>query len=93
MLIENAIKHNVVSKKDPLTIRIFSENGASTSRLVVKNNLQPKESQEPSARLGLKNIQSRYDFLAGKDTVKILRDDHFTVKIPLIELVPAEATS
>jgi sensor histidine kinase YesM len=87
LLIENAIKHNVVSKRDPLTIRIYSENGQVPARLVIQNNLQPKESQEPSAKLGLKNIQSRYDFLAGKEAVKIEKDAHFTVKIPLLEVV------
>lgn len=87
LLIENAIKHNIVSKREPLTIRIFSENGQTPARLVIQNNLQPKESREPSARLGLKNIQSRYDFLAGKEAVQISKDDHFTVKIPLLEIV------
>ncbi len=87
LLIENAIKHNIVSKREPLTIRIYSENGQVPARLVIQNNLQPKESREPSARLGLKNIQSRYDFLAGKAAVQIVKDEHFTVKIPLLEVV------
>lgn len=89
ILIENAIKHNVVSRRDPLTIDIFAENGVSPNRLVVRNNLNPKTMTENSSRLGLKNIQSRYSFLTGEDSVSIVRDDHFTVKVPLIEMTPA----
>jgi len=92
ILIENAIKHNVVSKRDPLTIRVFAENGVVPSRLVVSNNLNPKTMTENSSRLGLKNIQSRYSFLTGADTVKIERDNHFTVRVPLIEMTPTAKT-
>jgi len=89
MLIENAIKHNLVSKRDPLTIRIFSENGDGPAKVVVANNLQPKENKEPSAGVGLRNIRSRYEFLSGENAIEIVQDKHFMVKIPLIELVPS----
>lgn len=80
MLIENAIKHNVISKKKPLTIRIYDEE----KYLVVENNLQKKETKEYSSNVGLKNIQSRYGFLTN-DKVEVLDDDKvFKVKIPLI---------
>ena len=80
MLIENAIKHNVISKKKPLTIRIYDEE----NYLVVENNLQKKETREYSSNVGLKNIQSRYGFLSG-DKIEIFEDEHtFKVKIPLI---------
>ena len=80
MLIENAIKHNVISNKKPLTIRIYDED----SHLVVENNLQKKESNEYSSNVGLKNIQSRYGFLgAGKIDV-IENEKIFKVRIPLI---------
>jgi len=82
MLIENAIKHNVVSGKSPLKIHIQSWNGSIT----VANNLQEKKIKEPSTYLGLKNIVKRYEFLSNKP-VEIKRTDHdFVVKVPLVEL-------
>jgi LytS/YehU family sensor histidine kinase len=82
MLIENAIKHNVVSGKAPLTIHIISRNGFIT----VTNNLQEKKVKEPSAYVGLKNIARRYEFLSSKP-VEITKTDHdFIVKVPLVQL-------
>ncbi|CAN5127452.1 hypothetical protein BH09BAC3_BH09BAC3_27780 [soil metagenome] len=82
MLMENAIKHNVVSKKNPLEIRIE----VIDSHIEVANNFQPKEVKEPSTNLGLQNIRNRYDFLVGKDAVSIRNGREFVVRIPLIEL-------
>ncbi len=82
MLIENAIKHNVVSRKNPLEIVLRSENGS----IEVTNNLQEKEIKEESTLTGLKNIQDRYLFLTERQ-VKIEKShSRFTVKIPLLEL-------
>lgn len=82
MLIENAIKHNVVSRKNPLEIELRSENGT----IEVTNNLQEKEIKEESTQTGLKNIQDRYLFLTERQ-VKIEKSpSRFTVKIPLLEL-------
>lgn len=82
MLIENAIKHNVVSRKNPLEIVLRSENGS----IEVTNNLQEKEIKEESTQTGLKNIQDRYLFLTERQ-VKIEKSpSRFTVKIPLLEL-------
>jgi sensor histidine kinase YesM len=80
LLIENAVKHNVIARKKPLYIAIFVEQ----DYLVVKNNLQKKESREYSSQLGLKNIKSRYAFLTDR-TMEILETKtEFIVKIPLI---------
>ncbi|NQU32349.1 MAG: histidine kinase [Bacteroidetes bacterium] len=80
MLVENAIKHNVISKKQPLTIRIL----IYENTIEVRNNLQPKRTNEYSSELGLKNIISRYQFLT-KRTVEVSQTDlEFSVKIPLI---------
>ncbi|NTV83089.1 MAG: histidine kinase [Bacteroidales bacterium] len=79
LLIENAVKHNVVSRKMPLWISIASEE----REIIVTNNLQPKEGQMGTG-VGLKNISSRYEFLTGRK-VKIHQDEHlFRVTIPLI---------
>lgn len=80
MLIENAIKHNIISKKKPLAIRIYDEE----NYLVVENNMQKKESKEYSSNVGLKNIQSRYGFLTDKRMEVIETEQLFKVKIPLI---------
>ncbi|WP_290799321.1 sensor histidine kinase [Flavihumibacter sp. UBA7668] len=81
LLIENAIKHNVLSKQFPLVIDI-SVNGNNS--LVVSNNLQIKAPVEPSTRIGLKNIQQRYELSTGK-TITVKQDEKiFSVYLPLI---------
>ncbi len=82
MLIENAIKHNVVSRKSPLTISIWLE----SDRLLIANNLQLKEVKEPSTKLGLQNIMSRYVFLSERKVIVREASDRFLVSIPLLTL-------
>lgn len=82
MLIENAIKHNVVSKEKPLKIRIVQEEGF----LTVENNLQEKLTFEKSTKVGLQNIINRYRLLT-EQQVEILRNEwSFKVKLPLLEV-------
>lgn len=82
MLIENAIKHNIVSKAKPLQISL-SANGREL--LTVKNNLQPKQLPEISSQIGLKNISQRYELITGKN-IEVQKDEHsFSVAIPLIQ--------
>lgn len=84
MLIENAVKHNVVSKNQPLHIKIYSEHGKS---LIVKNNLQHKPAEGKSTFTGLENIRSRYALLTNRDVDVIQTKNHFMVALPLVELV------
>jgi two-component system, LytTR family, sensor kinase len=80
LLMENAIKHNIVSAAKPLKIKVFAENG----HLVVRNNLQVKNQMIVSTGIGLQNIRNRYK-LFGDDEVKVDESgDSFTVSIPLI---------
>jgi two-component system, LytTR family, sensor kinase len=82
MLIENAIKHNIVSKARPLQISL-SANGREL--LMVKNNLQLKQLSETSSHIGLKNISQRYELITGKN-IEVEKDENsFTVAIPLIQ--------
>lgn len=81
MLIENAAKHNIVSRKKPLTISIKTED----EYLIVTNNLQKKQQKEYSSGMGLKNIKSRYSFLTHAEVEIIETDEIFAVKIPLIK--------
>lgn len=80
MLVENAVKHNIISAAHPLTIEIYRENGY----VVVRNNLQRKTTPESGAHFGLQSLVKRYKLL-GEHTVIIEESkDHFTVKIPLL---------
>lgn len=80
LLVENAIKHNVVAQDQPLHIRIFEEN----DRLVVENNKQLKTSLAHSTRIGLKNLMERYRLL-GNDDIQVFDDaKRFAVSIPLL---------
>jgi len=82
LLIENAIKHNQFSVDVPLTINIFLQDN---KWLVVRNNKNPKRTQEPGAQLGLKNIAQRYSLLSGNKPVIDNGSDYFEVKIPLMK--------
>ncbi|MCB0662140.1 MAG: histidine kinase, partial [Saprospiraceae bacterium] len=59
ILFENAIKHNIISKKNPLTIEVFTN---EDGKLVVRNNLQVKNNVMPGTKVGLENIKKRYAF-------------------------------
>jgi two-component system LytT family sensor kinase len=81
MLVENAIKHNVLSQSRPLTITIESKE----NYIYVENNFQPKEILEYSSGLGLKMIENRFAYLT-KHPVEIVKTEEvFLVKIPLID--------
>ncbi len=80
MLVENAIKHNIITKDDPLEIAIYVENNF----LIVRNRLQLKSSVEYSENIGLANIKQQYEILAGQKVDVSREDGFFTVKLPLI---------
>lgn len=83
MLIENAIKHNVVSRNRPLHIQVHA-NGNNT--IVVSNNLQLRDSVDNSTKIGLNNIIKRYWLVSGRN-VEVCKDDKsFTVTLPLLSL-------
>lgn len=81
ILMENAIKHNIVSSEKPLKIDVFADNG----RLVVSNNLQKKNQVNESTGIGLDNIRNRYKLLSDKKVIVTENGENFTVSIPLIE--------
>jgi two-component system, LytTR family, sensor kinase len=82
ILMENAIKHNIVSADKPLKIDVFAENG----RLVISNNLQKKNQVTESTGIGLENIRNRYKLLGNGQVEVIENENNFTVSIPLIEI-------
>jgi len=80
LLIENAIKHNVVSASEPLHIRIYG----SGEYLFVENNINLKTHVEPSSKMGLKNIEERYHLLCDHIPVIVQSPETFQIKIPLL---------
>ncbi|WP_051052798.1 sensor histidine kinase [Fulvivirga imtechensis] len=83
MLIENAIKHNIISEKRSLEVSI----AISDEYLIVSNSLnkRPEEPKEQSGS-GLENIRRRYRYFTDRE-IKIMRNaSHFTVEVPLIEM-------
>lgn len=81
LLIENAVKHNALSIKKPLSISISTID----SFLIVKNNFQPKSSKAESSNLGLDNIRSRYMLINGKEIIIQQKEDCFQVMLPIIK--------
>lgn len=80
-LLENAVKHNIVSPEKPLTISLRIEDNA----LVVQNNLQPKRILEHSSGLGLENLRKRYSYFS-TTAIQIDEDaSHFCVRLPIIK--------
>lgn len=81
VILENAIKHNIVNESKPLLIEIFSEG----QYLVVKNNLQPKISAPVSTGLGLKNLVKRYALITDMEPSFKVETNHYVARIPLID--------
>jgi two-component system LytT family sensor kinase len=80
LLLENAVKHNVVSTSKPLTINIYEEG----SYLIITNNVNPKEAIGKSTKIGLQNIADRYGLITEKG-VKIENNNKtFKVSLPLL---------
>jgi two-component system, LytTR family, sensor kinase len=80
VLIENAIKHNIIDKDKPLVIDLVTVG----DYLVVSNNLQIRKTVESSNKQGLERLKSLYGFLTDKPVIIEPADDRFSVKVPLI---------
>lgn len=80
ILIENALKHNVVDEQSPLVIEVISIG----DYLVVSNNLQVRSRVGSSNRQGLDNLRSLYRFLTEKPVIVDQTENRFAVKIPLL---------
>ena len=82
MVLENAIKHNVINEGNPLRIDIFSDNGW----LVVRNNIQPKISMSKSTGLGQKNMVKRYALISSMIPTFSVVTNYYEVKLPLLNV-------
>lgn len=88
ILVENAVKHNVISKSEPLHIEIYTN---EEGRVVVENRLNLKTLALNSTKTGLENIRKRYHYLSEK-SVEIIQNQHiFQVSVPLIQMTESES--
>ncbi len=81
ILVENAIKHNEISERFPLTIGITCENGW----LVVKNNINKIDSHLLSKKVGLKNLSERYNLITDKTPSFSVNNKEYIARIPIID--------
>ncbi|GMQ29828.1 sensor histidine kinase [Algoriphagus confluentis] len=80
LLVENVVKHNYFTRKEPLEVKVFCEGWT----LKIFNKKQPKKAVEVSTGIGLQNISDRYRFLHHE--IRILDEsDYFQVELPLID--------
>ena len=70
LLLENAVKHNVVTPSRPLKITVTEKDG----RILVTNNLQEKEVVRKSSGVGLENIRQRYALLSERQNLSGIND-------------------
>lgn len=81
LLVENAVKHNIVSSQQPLILEIFTATG---NKLVVNNNLQRKQLKEKSTRIGIQNIKSKYQLIKEKGFQVVEGERNFMVVLPML---------
>jgi tetratricopeptide (TPR) repeat protein len=81
MLIENAIKHNIISDEFPLYIRLYTQG----DWFVVTNTIKPRTNKLESTGVGIKNIQERYRIMSNKVPEFSLKNDIYIAKIPLLK--------
>ena len=80
LLLENAVKHNVITSDNPLEIKIYEDTGY----LVIENNVNPKASMGKSTKVGLKNINQRYSLITKRAVEIIQTNQKFKVRLPLL---------
>lgn len=80
LLLENAVKHNIVSGSQPLSLRIYEKD----NELIVENNLQVKQHVKKGSGVGLQNIASRYGLLSSRKMSISQDEEIFKVQIPML---------
>jgi sensor histidine kinase YesM len=81
ILLENAVRHNEISKRNPLEISIAT---TPDQTLVVSNTINKKFAPEPGAGVGLANLSNQYRILGDLDISIRKEDQKFIVEIPLL---------
>ena len=80
MLLENAVKHNLLSPQQPLKIKVYEQAGF----LVIENSLNFKESLGSKTGFGLNNIKERYALLSSIKMNIEKTENKFIIKLPLL---------
>ena len=80
MMIENAVKHNVVNSENQLRITVR----ADSRFITVSNNLNPKQQAGDANGMGLRNISRQYEMLFSRSVEAGKAGSEFVVRIPLI---------
>ncbi|HUM47758.1 MAG TPA: histidine kinase [Chitinophagales bacterium] len=81
LLVENAVKHNAISRDQPLLVYISAQDNTA---LLVTNNKTRSVKPTTSFRVGLENIHKRYSFFT-REKVKVIDEDKFLVHLPVIK--------
>ena len=81
LLVENAVKHNVVSPDQPLRLQLYTKD----HDLVITNNLQPRSKIMHSTGVGLENIRSKYKLLHQSEIRINKTEKDFTITLPLLK--------
>lgn len=83
-LIENAVKHNIISMQHPLQVEVYT---TSEDLLAVSNPIRPKKEECICNKIGLKNLQGRYQMLTGKSIRINNSNGYFVVSLPLSDIL------
>lgn len=89
VLVENAIKHNVITKKSPLTVSVTT---SGDGILTVSNAIRLKKEKEEGEGIGLANLAERYRLMWGREIAVSYTSDEFRVSLPLIKPENTETT-
>lgn len=82
ILIENVIKHNVISSEFPLVIEVSNDE----NHIIVSNGIHLKADVITSHEIGIKNLQARYRYLTSREVIISKTANKFEVKVPLLDL-------
>lgn len=80
LLVENAVKHNVVSDEEPLKINIRNDEKS----IIILNNKTATPNKTSSHKVGLDNIRKRYAFFTSQE-IEVNDEDYFEVKLPILK--------
>ena len=80
LCIENAVKHNIISKLKPLSITVKIDN----ETIIVENTLQTRNSEQPSTKIGLRTIRNHYAAITNREIKLHKTATAFVVELPLL---------
>lgn len=83
-LIENAVKHNTITRQQPLTVTITGRG----EQLTISNPRRPKLASEPGTGIGLENLKNRWELITGLSIEIVDTQEYFEVHLPLLKREP-----